>query len=267
MKMLVSNNFYGSPILWEYDEGLVERIDLIDFNTHQMVMDSSFEMKLPRDLMLPILEHTMNLYLESRNFGQALQLCFVCRQVAKHFYKQIYQATHQDCLVMLFRLGKTYRFAEELYEGYLATPNINNSAFNACTFYRQPTSRFRTNYNPWEFRSELDIQTLNIDPDNSFRNVFSFPGQFNGDTIFINGTEDDGIYDVSSYHHPVIVLILADYAYSLIPARGNVNDNWHCFARFVRRAFGENCGIYMMVKHQIDLDNPFIETTDIFAQI
>jgi len=267
MKMLVSNNYYGCPLLWEYDHGVVERIDLIDFNTHEMIMTSDLDLSIPLDLMIPILDHTMNLYLETRNFGQALQLCFVNRYVLKHFYKQIYKHTHQNYATMVQRIGLTFRLGEEIYENYLATPNVNQSPYNACTFYRNPSNRFRVHYQPWEFKPDLDIQTLNIDPDNSFLNVFAFHGQFNGDTVFLNGTEDDGIYDVTHYYHPVIILILADYTYSLIPAKDTINENWKNFATFLRKAFGQRCGIYMMIKHQIDIENPFIETTDVFARI
>jgi len=34
MKVLVSNDYFGSPIVWEYEDGLVERLELEDFNNH-----------------------------------------------------------------------------------------------------------------------------------------------------------------------------------------------------------------------------------------
>jgi hypothetical protein len=75
MNILITNNYFGTPIAWEYDEGQVERIYLIDFNIHNMIMDDSdiTDLSLPFDLFDQIIKYVMETRLSSRNFGIAFQ--------------------------------------------------------------------------------------------------------------------------------------------------------------------------------------------------
>jgi hypothetical protein len=267
MRVLVTNNSFGSPIIWEYDSGIVERIDLIDFNTHTLFPDNSFQITLPLDLFETIIDYMMTSLLETRNFDLAFQLCTINKRSCFWFYTQIYGQKDLSTLVMLYRLSRSFRLADSLYDEYLCCPNPTASGLNAVALYRNGSLRYNPRFDPWDFIREIEVQRLNIDPEETFTDIHTFAGQFHGDSVWVHGTEDDGIYTTDTIHHPVLVLICCDYSYALIPTRQSINQNWRQFIKFLRRAFGQRTGVYIMVKHQNDEQNPFIETTDLLVQV
>jgi hypothetical protein len=268
MKVLVTNNHFGTPLVWEYDQGSVERIDLIDFNIHELIQQTpKIYGHLPYDLFETIISYAMDSLLETRNFGYAFLLCTINRRSCFFFYNQIYDRQNVPTRIMLGQLGRTFNVGECFYEQFLSMPNPNNSGLNAVALTRLGSLRFSTVFDPWDFIPGLDIQKVIVDGDGVFEGIHMFPGQFQGDTIWIHGEEEDGVYDVDRLNHPVLLVILCDYTYSLIPTQRTVNANWHKFVKFLRRAYGPNLGVYIMVKHQIDAQNPFIETTEEFVQL
>lgn len=268
MKVLVTNNYFGSPLVWEYEEGCVEKIPLIDFNTHSLLLDGlTLFGTLPLDLFEVIIQYTMEIRLKTRNFGLAFRLCTLSRRACFLFYKQIYNNRSIPTDVMLHRLGQTFHLAECFYEEYLAAPNGTNSGLNALAITRLGSLRYNNIFDPWDFIPVVDIQKITVDEEETLEGIHIFPGQFYGDTIWIHGEEDEGVYEVKVLHHPVFLIILCDYTYALIPTRRTINAHWFMFVQFLRRAFGANTGVYIMVKHQIDVQNPFIETTEQFIRL
>ena len=269
MNVLVTNNYAGSPILWEYVDGKVERIDLIDFNTHQMLLDDhpTQVANFPVEIYEHILEYVMQSRLESRNIAAALHLCFIDRRTLKHFYNQIYNQRYNQTYYIIQRLSKTFKLAASIYEDYLCDPNPGNGGFMAVVAYRQGSLQYSPQYNPWDMMGEIEVQKLDVDIEQDLLSVHAFPGHFYGDTVWIHGEDNDGIYDTKLIHHPVLVMILCDYTYSLIPCKQNICQSWLAFTKFLRRTFGDRMGFYMMVKSRIDVENPFIETTDQFVQL
>jgi hypothetical protein len=268
MKVIVSNNYYGSPLVWEYEEGFVERIPLHDFNTHTLLQDGvPIFGHLPLDLFEIIIKYTMQIRLKTRNFNSAFQLCTVSRRACFIFYNEIYENRSIPTRVMLYRLGQTFHLAESFYEEYLAAPNSSNSGLNALAITRLGSLRYNPAFDPWDFIPVVDIQKITVEDEETLEGIHLFPGQFHGDTVWIHGEEDDGVYEVKVLHHPVFLLILCDYTYALIPTRQTINTNWLRFVQFLRRAFGPNSGFYIMVKHQLDVENPFIETTEQFIRL
>jgi len=268
MNVLVTNNYEGGPILWDYKYGKVERIELIDFCTHDMLLDNypSFPMSFPPEIYEKIFCYTMDLRLETRNFGIAFQLCLIDRRTLRMFYKQIYLENYYRPLYMIKRLGRTFELADSYYEDYILKPNPAMEGMCAVVCYREGSLRHAVVYEPWDFRSDIEVQKLQVD-EGDMQNIKVFPHNFHGGTVWIHGDETDGIYEVELLHHPVIVLILCDYSNSLIPSERNVSNNWKQFATFLRRALGHRAGIYMMVKSRLDIDNPFIEVTDMFLRL
>jgi hypothetical protein len=268
MKVLVTNNSYGSPIIWEYDEGEVERMDLIDFNTHIMLIDQGPELGwLPLDLYEIIINQVMADRLATRNFGLAFELLTINRRTLFMFYYQIYGSKTVSTRVMLAQLSRTFELGEAFYEQYLAAPNPTSSGLNAVSLTRLGSLRYNPKFEPWDFMPVADIQRVTVSDEDSLEGIHIFPGQFHGDTVWIHGEEDNGIYNVKKLHHPVFLIILCDFTYALIPTRQTINNNWYKFCEFMRQAFGPNTGFYFMVKHQQDVQNPFIETTELFVQI
>jgi hypothetical protein len=267
MKVLVTNNYFGTPILWEYDEGIVERIDLFDFNTHTLLTNDSPDLSYPLDLADKILMYVFNYRLTTRNFAQAFQICQINRHFARKIYKKIYDETCFSLPEMIRRLGMTFRLAENIYDDYLCEPNPQSHGLTAISLTRLGSLRTHRQFDPWDFIPQVDIQKLAVEIEEMNVDLFAFPGQFYGDTIWIRGSEDDGIYDVNTIQHPIIVLILCDYTYALIPTLRSINRNWRRFVMFLRSAFGPKTGVSIMVKSDRDIENPFIETTDMFLQI
>jgi hypothetical protein len=269
MKVLVSNDYFGSPLVWEYDEGLVERLDLEDFNNHTLLNEGDpIEGTLPYDLYELILYYLFDIRVKTRNFNQVFELATINKRSCFLIYNKIYNKRNVPYRGMIYRLGKTFQMAESIYDIYLCAPNTTNTALNAVVCYRRGSLRNNFSFNPWDFQSEyMEIKKLDLDFNDSLHQIYTFPGHFHGDSVWIHGSEEDGIYTVAALQHPAIVLILCDYTYSLIPTRQTICENWHRFIRFLRLAFGPRSGFYVMVKHQIDIENPFIETTDLFVQI
>jgi len=268
MNILVTNNSYGTPLLWEYDQGKVKRMPLIDFNTHIMIQDPGILFgRLPLDLYEIIIKYVMADRLATRNFGLAFELLTINRRTVFLFYYEIYKNKTVTTLEMLKRLGKTFQLGETIYEDYVCAPNPTQSGLNAISLTRNPSQRFHPIYQPWDFQPSAEVQRVTVDDEDTLTNIHIFPGQFHGDTIWVHGTEEEGIYQASVIHNPVFLIILCDYTYSLIPTRQTINRNWLLFTNFMRRAFGANAGFYIMVKHGIDQENPFIETTELFIQI
>jgi hypothetical protein len=269
MNVLVTNNYAGSPVLWEYNQGKVERIDLIDFNIHEMLFDNhpTQVANFPVEIYEVILDYVMQSILESRNLTAAFKLCCIDKRTLKHFYDQIYNHRYTQVYYMIQRLSRTFNLADRIYEDYLCDPNPGNGGFMAVVAYRQGSLRYNMQYNPWDFMSQIEVQKLEVDIEQDLLSVHAFPGHFYGDTVWIHGEDNEGIYDTKTIHHPVIVMILCDYSYSLIPSKQTVSHNWLGFTKFLRRTFGDRMGFYMMVKSRIDEENPFIETTDQFVQL
>ena len=270
MKVLVTNDYFGSPLVWEYEEGIIERLELEDFNNHRLLPDDGepVEGVLPLDLYEIILYYLFDIRVKTRNFDQVYQLCMINKRSCFLIYNKIFDSKTVPTRVMMHRLSKTFHMADSIYEQYLCAPNTTGSALNAVVCYREGSLRHNYNFNPWDFRPfDIEIKKLQLDFSDSLHQIYTFPGHFHGDSVWIHGSEDDGIYTVEALQHPAIVLILCDYTYSLIPTRRTICRHWHRFVRFLRMAFGHRSGFYVMVKHQLDIENPFIETTDIFVRI
>jgi|LauGreDrversion4_2_1035121.scaffolds.fasta_scaffold01060_4 hypothetical protein len=270
MKALISNDYFGQPLVWEYDQGSVERVDLEDFNNHCLLLDGPqiCPTALPYELYELILFYVFEIRSYTRNFDQVFQLCMVDRRSCFLIYNKIYNNQQVSTRQMIHQLSKTFQMAESIYDLYLCAPNLSQSAMNAVVFYREGSLLENDRFHPWDFRpADLEIKRLELDLENDLHQIYGFPGHFYGDTIWIQGGEEDGIYTVNKLQHPVVVLILCDYTYALIPTRRSISYNWRCFSSYLRLSFGERAGFYVMVKHQIDTDNPFIHTTDLFVQI
>jgi len=263
MRVIVSNSQEG-PVVWEYTDGKVERLDLIDFNTHVLLGDNTlpFTMRFPPEIYDKILCYTMEYRLETRNFYQAFDTCIIDRRSVEMFYKQIYNDKKQ-VIRMITRLSRTFQFADALYEDYILKPNPNLNGMCAVVCIRKCSLRLRPEFEPWDFCPELEVQKLEVE-DGEMNEVKVFPGDFHGAAVWIHGEENDGIYNVRQLHHPAIALILCDYTFALIPSKKTISINWRYFTKLLYRAFGPNTGIYMMIKGALDHDNPFIELTDVF---
>jgi hypothetical protein len=173
---------------------------------------------------------------------------------------------------MLYQLSKTFHLGECLYDEYLSAPNLPNqtgNSFNTVSLTRAGSLQFNMVFDPWDFLpSYLEIDRLSVDEDiDMFDGVYMFPGQFHGENIWIHGEENDGVYRAQLIHHPVLLIILRDISNALIATTRNINSNWVKFVNFLRRAFGEKTGFYFMVKHQVDAENPFIESSDHFVRL
>lgn len=264
MKVLVTNKYDGAPVLWEYDEGIVERIDLVDFNTHTLLPDDTPSCFYPIDLAEKIIMYVYNRRVETRNFDQAMQIAFISRFFAKKIYNDIYKNKGTSVLFMLKRLGLTFRFAESIYDS-LCVPTSTNG-FIGIGSTRLGSLSHRRRFDPWDFFPRVHTDELfTLEEDNP--DLFIFPGEFYGDTVWIRGRDLDGIYDVDYLQHPVIVLILRDYTDSLIPTPQTINPTWRSFANLLRKAFGPHTGVNIMVKENHDVDNPFINITTMFVQL
>lgn len=268
MQILVTNNYEGGPLLWEYDNGKVERLDLVDFSTHSMILDTTpqISMPLPPEIYETIISYVMEIRLTLRNLQLAFELCTIDKRTLGLFYRQIYQQSSDVSGVMLHRLGRTFELVNSIYEDYILRQNIGMIPMCGLRCYRKPSLRHAPLYEPWDFSADVEPMRLEID-EGFMLETKAFPHFLHGGTVWLHGYEDDGVYTVDRIDNPAIVLIMQDYTFTLIPSHGTVTNKWHHFSDLLKRIFGPLTGVYLMVKESHDRDNPFIELTDNFLRL
>lgn len=268
MQILVTNNYEGGPLLWEYNDGKVERLDLVDFTRHNMLIDYTppLSMRFPPEIYEKIIGYVMEIRLTLRNHQLAFELCTLDRRSLLMFYKQIYHQTSHLAGIMLYRLGRTFELVHNIYEDYILRQNNGMVPMAGIRCYRRPSLRHTPKYEPWDFTPDVEAVRLEID-EGFMLEAKSFPHFLHGGSVWVHGYEDDGVYTVSGIDSPGIVLILQDYTFSLIPSYNTVSNNWSYFSDLLKRTFGPMTGVYLMVKEIHDRDNPFIELTDNFLRL
>lgn len=263
MKLLVAR--CSEQILYKVNDNKITQLELEDFTTHTILPQGpEIKAHLPSELLIMILKYVFRIRVKTRNFGLAFQISTVSKSMCDLLYNNIYMRDKSTTLEKLERLGRTFNLIEEIYSDYLSSPNYDRTDRVALHLTRNPTMYRRKNMYPWCFKSEIECAELTTL--GALNDIHCFPGEFHGDTIWVHGDENDGIYDADVIHHPVLVFVLSDYTGSLIPTRKDLNIYWAKFLRLLKVCFGSSTGIYMMVMEDSERYNPFVETTDLFLQ-
>ena len=264
MKLLISR--CSEPAVFRYENKQLSRLLLEDFTTHTLLPDNNPDLyyNLPTELVILVLKHLLQIRIQTRNFDQAFQVFTVNRLICDILYSKIYGRDNSTPKQKLFRLGRTFELIQALYDDYLTTPNLDGIDRVAINLTRIPIKYRSKTIFPWDFRSDIRLEEMVHY--GSLEAVHCFTGDFHGQTVWIHGEENNGMYDTSIIHHPVFVFILSDYTSSLIPTRRDLNVYWTRFICLLKACFGSKSGIYMMVMENEQRFNPFVETNDLFLQ-
>lgn len=263
MKLLVAR--CSEQIIYQVDQDKITPLGLEDFTTHTLLQPGPrFYTHLPPELLILILKYTFRIRVRTRNFGFAYQISTVSKTMCDLLYNNIYMRDKSTTVEKLDRLSRTFRLIEEIYDDYLSSPNLDRVDRVAINLTRLPSMYRRKNMFPWSFRTEIECTELNTI--GALNDIHCFPGEFHGDTVWIHGDEENGIYNAVVVHHPVLVFVLSDYTGSLIPTKKDLNIYWSKFMRLLKACFGDNTGIYMMVMEDSERYNPFVTETDLFLQ-
>lgn len=270
MKLLVTQSKTSTRI-WNYYDGFIKPCYLASFTSHDLVQNNNqiYSFELPTELELLIIKHLLMIYLETRNFEQAFDLCTINKFICRMIYYQIYGVDkYIDLTTMIRRLARTFYLCESIYDEYLAIPNLSAVPKVAIVLTRIPSRQNRACIAPWDFDlNEMSLEE--IDMENEIVDLHAFAGLTHGDTVWINGKEVNGIIEANVFEHPVISFILQDYTEALIPTENKftANRSFWFFSRLLRWCFGKQTGVYYMAKEKEQHRNPFIHRSDTLVSL
>lgn len=218
---------------------------------------------LPVELVLLIVKRLLMIYLQTQNLESAFELCTLNSEICKVIYYQVFgiQKT-PNIREMIHRLAKTFYLVESIYDEFLTVPNLGTYSKVGLVLTRLPNKIRTRNNGPWDY--DLDILLEELVLDNLSPHVHAFSGPTHADTCWVQGTELNGVIDVTVMEQPVINFILQDYTDALIPHERTWGQNkFFCyFSRLLRVTFGKQTGVYYMVKPGPHARNPFITRSE-----
>jgi len=263
MKLMVArsgsiSNFY------EYKDSKVTKLNLLSFDEHELVGLNTvdYRFNFPRELVCMIVRELYRSLLLSFNFGEA---CIIATsldyETLKIVYRDIYGPIEDTTRKqMIHRLCRTFALLESLHDDYLTVPNIceMTPSIMLCV---QPSLRYKPVYMPWEFDADFSLMEQTSVPANCI-----YTGRLMGDTVFVSGTEDAGIIDVTKFCHPIFMFGLTDHTGTLLTSTKHFErtDKFRYFSNLLENIYGHSTAVLYMVKPANQSRNPFITSSDIY---
>lgn len=262
MKLLVAQTKEKNSCFWKFENNLVEPLPLKRFDNHDLLQNTRVIKPgfLPYEIVDLVMKYLFKTYIETQNFEQAFELTMLNRDFARTIYFKIFGTRRTTNLEqMLYRLAKTFYLIEQIYDEYITLENSGSICKVGIKLTRNPWKMNARLYGPWDF-SMNDFELEELDAEDLYPNVMHFKGETHGETVWIHGTEMNGVIDVAMFQNPVLNFILADYTDALIPCESVFAENLYfkSFSRLLKVCFGHQTGVYFMVKESIDRRNPFI---------
>lgn len=261
MKLLISQTKENHACYWHFENNRVSPLDLQQFQTHDLFQDEHQikPVSLPFELVMLITKNLFKMYIDTYNFAEACNLCFVNKEFAKVIYMNIYGPGKIKHVDIMKRLSRTFRLLELIYDEYLTVPNLGAFTKVGFVMTRNGTKVGNRHYHPWDFfLDETSLEEI-ILPD-LVPSFMEFHGANHSDTSWVHGTELNGVIDATAIENPVICFILQDYNDTLIPKESTIeeNDSFVKFAKLLRVCFGYRTAAYFMVKNDNERRNPFL---------
>jgi hypothetical protein len=265
MKLLVTRDQREEEsFFFKLQNNRIERLIFPHYGSHDLIADLEQSLilnVLPIEIVMMILKRLFIKYLRSFNFDLVMNLAMCNKVICSMIYFQCFGIQEKvSVLEKMRRLSKTFNLLEEIHDQYVTTPNMGHYSRVALMLTRFGSLNRQRKYHPWDFESDFDL----LDMEEIDNGTLVFPGRFYGDTVLVHGVEMNGIIDYQEIEHPVFVFGLRDYTDALIPNEKSFFESvsFRYFSRLIKACYGEQTGIYFMVKPHNQFGNPFITASD-----
>lgn len=264
MDLLISRGDYSSVWLVEKDKRAT-RLEFTKFDERDLspsVYDLR-RMHFPVEVIESILLYAFYDYLKNWNFDLCIELLMFSKSFTRCVYREIYGQSKAKFFRLYSRLCRTLQLLENLYEQYLSQPAMIKYSCAKLTSIR----RKGYNHQPWDFLHSIVITPIvGMIVDLTETQLQFNYGKCYGESIWVSGQYKNELFKAKDMKTPVINLMMVDIFDTLIHNGSNLNDNFMCFFKLVKKAFGLQTGVFVMVRDEKDL-NPFITRSDLFLEL
>jgi hypothetical protein len=270
MEFLVTGDAFKT--FWKYKDGTVRRHNFPKYEYIELATRSTtdYSFDLPLELRIVIMKRMFTSLLISRNFELAFDLCCVSKDFAMIVYRQIYGRDSIDAMEGLRRLVRTFYLIESIDDEYLSKENLEDFTrvgLKLTSRYPSLANRIRPLV-PWDHVFQM-IELVDGIVDDSGDLTTHTTGEYYGDIVWSFGNHEEGIFKVSTLMHPIICIMLVDHTGNLTSTEKKFRRcaHFHGFVKLLRYIYGNQAGIYFMVKDNNNMDNPFITHTELFITV
>jgi hypothetical protein len=208
MNFLVSAS--NPKIIWEVQAQ--NKIVRLKFPEHRQTyindLGVDLFLPLPWELVEQVLIDVFLIYLRTYNFNLLAKLMTLNKRVSTLLY-HIIDYRPCDDVAKCIRISRIIRMLSVIHNDYVDVLNIDRYpaiVFRHCSSFGSMLDS--ESINVWDFRENSLI--INV-PRLRHTNVYQVRvGDFNGDTVWLNGTMDEGIIKNSSIFFPVINIVFTD---------------------------------------------------------
>lgn len=288
MKIFETRDSRNRRVIYQYKEDGLFVLPLEDFNHHDILVrdECSFVFKFPLEIYSEIIKEVFCTRLATRNLDLLMELATINQFTAKLVYDQLYgcegETPAQITIVeMLKRINQTLEILANLHDDYViaerhtkrkvgirlhhASHLENNPLISHEQFFDNPQNWLTTTtINPWNFCSNFEV--LQIERAHTVNEISAIHGEYFGETLYVHGRNRNGMYQCSTYEHPVFVFLLVEQEHLLIPIKETfeLTNTFGCFNDMLKIMYGPQTGVYFMIKNDI---NDITSHNDRFVQL
>lgn len=266
MKLLITRG--DRPSVWKIDEdNRASQMIFKAFGEHDLQLDLNMAQRsaLPYELVEKIMIYLFKSYLETCNFDLCTDLLFFSRAFTRLIYGNVYDIEENlGFNEMYTRLVNTFLILQNIYDDFLTASARLEYPLIKLTSTQSPMNT----HEPWDFFHDVLISSIPgmvIDLTESCEQVRY--GELYGETVVFYGRHERGYFEASQVKTPVLNFKFVDVMDTLLFTEDELETkNFYGFFNLMKKAFGKSCGIFVMVKEDEDVDNPFIASSDLFYE-
>lgn len=263
MDLLISQGDQVS--VWQVKGDQASRIQFRSFEERDLCPPSD-EIKglgyFPPEIMEQILEIVFDHYLVTLNFDLCSDLFKFSKSFTGKLYRRIYGQGNVPFYKQYGRLYRTFQIMENIYDQYLSVESEMKYSCMKLTSINQRGAK----HQPWDFMHDIVVSPITgIIVDLTDTQIQFNYGPCYGDCFRVSGVFRNGVFKATELSTPVLNIMMVDVFDTLIHSNRGLNKNYVAFFRLLKKAFGPDTGVYVMVKEDDD-DNPFITRSDVFME-
>lgn len=253
------NNFFELFKTEDLNMGVVTRVFepfmLVENNYENVELKS---VDLPFEIIYIILEKLAEEYLIDQDIGEACKIAYVNKIFFKHFYTRYvgkYPIGLKKSKIAVFRYSNTFKTTGLLLEASQCELPYEESR-NICYSLQYSKGAMMCNgstFAPYNFsNNEIEVTScfhdMVISPNNY--PLKSYPnGPSVYDSVWMVGTNFDGIYTSTEVYHPGIVINLCNSTFAVIPKLEwfQNNQGFKVWSKMLKLVYGTESKIFFVV--------------------
>ena len=263
MKLIISK---GNPAsIWRVvGDQIAHRLHFRNFEEQDLCFSTTYlhHINLPVEIVDQVLKHLFQIYLETYNFDLCQDLLLFSRSFTRSLYRDIYGEDKSKFDIAYHRLLNTFHILENIYDEYLTAPVLEQH-----TCIKLTSAKIGDRHRPWHFTTRIVvgmIRGLVVDMTEDYE--FAQVGPHYGNFVYMQGRYiGHGLFNAGMIKTPVLNLVFVDEFDTLIPSLSGLDSSYLGFFDLLKRAFGKNTGVFVMVQQTEDA-SPFVTRSDIFFE-